>query len=130
MGMTSEPMAAVSAMADPEMPPNMRQDTTVTTPRPPGRKPKRVRANSTIRLPTPPRDKSSPPKMNSGTAMRMKGSTPEMKLRNIVSSGWPRSFTQIIPTVVASREYIRGTPARAMTKKTTKMISANMNQAP
>ena len=68
--------------------------------------------------------------MNSGTAMRMKGSTPEMKLRNIVSSGWPRSFAQIIPTVVASRAYMRGTPARAMTKKTTKMVSANMIQAP
>ena len=89
MGITSEPMAAVSAMADPEMPPNMRQDTTVTTPRPPGRNPKRVRANSTIRLPTPPRDSSSPPKMNSGTAMRMKGSTPEMKLRKIVSRRVP-----------------------------------------
>ena len=42
MGMTSEPIAAVSAMADPDTPPNSRQETTVTTPSPPGSNPKSV----------------------------------------------------------------------------------------
>jgi len=130
MGITSEPIAAVSAMADPDMPPNMRQDTTVTTPRPPEENRKESGRIPRSACPRRPGDKSSPPKINNGTAIRMNGSTPEMKLRKIVSSGWPRSLAQIIPTVVTSRAYMRGTPARAMTKKTTKMISANMAQVP
>ena len=63
---------------------------TVTTPRPPGRKPSSARANSTMRLPTPPDDRISPAKMNSGTAIRMNGSTPPMNDRKIVSSGCVR----------------------------------------
>ena len=89
-GITSEPMAAVSAMALPETPPNMVQLITVTTPKPPGSHPKSTRANSTMRLPTPPCASNSPAKMNIGTASRMKGSTPPMKLRKMVCSGWPR----------------------------------------
>ena len=86
-GITSEPMAAVSAIADPDTPPNIRHDATVTTPRPPGRKPNSARAKSTMRWPTPPSDSISPAKMNSGTAIRMNGSTPPMNDRKIVSSG-------------------------------------------
>jgi hypothetical protein len=96
-GMTSEPMAAVSAMADPDTPPNSVQLTTVTTPSPPGSQPKSTRANSTMRWPTPPWASSSPAKMNSGTASRMKGSTPPMKDRKMVSIGWPRPCQAITP---------------------------------
>ena len=87
VGATSEPMAAVSAMADPDTPPNIRHDTMVTTPIPPGIQPNSAWANRTMRLPTPPRDNSSPAKMNSGTAIRMNGSTPAIRLRNRVSRG-------------------------------------------
>ena len=90
MGMISDPMAAVSAIAEPEIPPNSRQETTQTTPSPPGMKPKRVTAKATMRLPTPPLESSSPPKMNNGTAIRRNGSTPEMKLRKIDSRGCDR----------------------------------------
>ena len=76
--MTSEPIAAVSAIAEPDTPPNIRHDATVTTPSPPGRKPNSTRASSTMRLPTPPCDRSSPAKTKSGTAIRMNGSTPPM----------------------------------------------------
>ena len=130
MGMISDPIAAVSAIADPEMPPKSRQETTQTTPSPPGMKPKRVAAKATMRLPTPPLESSSPPKMNNGTAIRMKGSTPEMKLRKIVSRGWERSNAQIMPTVVASSAYMSGTPAHAITKNTAKIITANIAQSP
>ena len=47
-------MAAVSAMADPDTPPNIMQLTTVTTPKPPGNQPNKTRAKATMRLPTPP----------------------------------------------------------------------------
>ena len=87
LGITSEPIAAVSAMADPDTPPNMVQLITVTTPKPPGNQPNSTRANSTMRLPTPPWASSSPAKTNSGTASKMKGSTPPMKDRKMVSIG-------------------------------------------
>ena len=71
-------MAAVSAIAEPETPPNIRHEATVTMPRPPGSQPKSACAKSTMRRPTPPCDSSSPANTNSGTAMRMNGSTPPM----------------------------------------------------
>jgi len=69
--MTSEPIAAVSAIAEPDTPPNIRQDATVATPSPPGRKPSRARAKSTMRRPTPPLARISPAKIKRGTAIRM-----------------------------------------------------------
>ena len=86
-GTTSEPIAAVSASAEPETPPNMRQEATVTMPRPPGRKPRAVRVKLTIRLPMPPCDSNSPANMNSGTAISRNGSTPLMYDRKSVSRG-------------------------------------------
>jgi len=68
--------------------------------------------------------------MNSGTAIRMKGSTPAMKLRKIDSRGWDKPVTQIIPTVVAMSAYMSGTPATAMMQNTRNMMRANMTQAP
>jgi hypothetical protein len=90
----------VSAIADPDTPPNMRQEAIVTMPRPPGRKPSSARAKSTIRRPMPPDERISPAKMNSGTAIRMKGSTPPMNDRKIVSSGCERPATTMTPIVV------------------------------
>ena len=48
--------------------------------------------------------------MNSGTAIRMKGSTPPMKDRKIVSSGCVSPATTMTPTVVPSSAYSSGTP--------------------
>ena len=53
-----------------------------------------------MRRPTPPEERISPAKMNSGTAIRMKGSTPPMKDRTIVSSGCVSPATTMTPTVV------------------------------
>ncbi len=77
-GIITAPIAAEPAIAEPDTPPNSRQAKTVTTPSPPGRKPNSVCAKRTIRLPTPPREISSPPTMNSGTAISTNGSTPPM----------------------------------------------------
>ena len=74
----TEPIAAVSAIAEPETPPKMRHEVTVEMPRPPGRKPSSLVAKVTMRWPTPPRDRISPASMNSGTAMSTNGSTPPM----------------------------------------------------
>ncbi len=62
--------------------------------------------------------------------MRMNGSTPEIRERKIVSRGCPRSWIQMIPTVVAKSAYMSGTPARAITKKTRNRIRASMGYAP
>ena len=86
--MTSEPMAAVSAIAEPETPPNNMHEITVTTPRPPGNQPNSTLAKATMRLPTPPWASNSPVKTKRGTAIRMKGSTPPMKDRKTLSSGY------------------------------------------
>ena len=48
------PIVAAVARLDPEIAPNMVQDETVTTPSPPGRKPRIERASSISRRPTPP----------------------------------------------------------------------------
>jgi hypothetical protein len=119
----------VSAIAEPLTPPNIVQLMTVTTPSPPGSQPKSTRANSTMRRPTPPCASNSPAKMNSGTASRMKGSTPPMKDRNTVSSGCPRFCHQMTPTVVVRMANNSGTPASATRKKTPKRVRASMDRA-
>ena len=78
----TEPMAALSAMAEPEMPPKIIEAPTTTMPSPPGMKPKAARAKPMMRRPTPPRLISSPATMKSGMARKWLGSTPPMKLRN------------------------------------------------
>ena len=75
---TKDPIAAVSAMADPETPPNIKHEVTVTTPMPPGIKPSQAWAKPTILRPTPPSESNSPANTNKGTAIKMKGSTPPM----------------------------------------------------
>jgi hypothetical protein len=67
--------------------------------------------------------------MKSGTASRMKGSTPPMKDRKMVSSGWPRPCSAMMPVVVMRIEYSSGTPASAMTKKTPNRVRASMTQS-
>ena len=83
----TEPMAALSAMAEPEMPPKIIEAPTTTMPRPPAMNPKAARAKPMMRRPTPPRLIISPATMNSGIARKWFGSTPPMKFRNSACSG-------------------------------------------
>src|SRR5215207_8997469 len=78
-GIMTLPTAAESATADPEIPAKAMEEETVTTPSPPGRKPRQVRAKAMSRALTPPTLMSSPATMNIGTARRWNGSTPPAK---------------------------------------------------
>ena len=69
LGIMTEPTAAASAMAEPEMPPKIIAAVTTQTPSPPGSQPSSVRTNRMMRTPTPPRLRSSPARMNRGIAM-------------------------------------------------------------
>ncbi len=75
-GRATEPMAAVFALGEPEMPENSIVDRMTTRPRPPGRRPTNCIARSTIRRAMPPCEMSAPASTNSGTASSGKESRP------------------------------------------------------
>ena len=83
----TDPTAAESAIAEPEIAPNAVDDETVTTPSPPGRKPNKTLASSINLRPMPPLLINSPARINNGIAARWSGSTPPRKVMNMDSSG-------------------------------------------
>ncbi len=68
-GIIVPPMAETSAMAEPDTPPKNSDDSTLTWPRPPRRRPTSEAANEISRSEMPPRSISSPAKMNNGIAI-------------------------------------------------------------
>ena len=88
-GIRSEPTAATSAVADPEMPENRISVTTTTCPRPPRIRPTITMARSTMRWEMPEVSMSAPPRMKRGTARRMKESTPASIRWGITLRGTP-----------------------------------------
>ena len=75
-GRATEPIAAVFALGEPEMPENSIVDRMTTRPRPPGKRPTNCIARSTIRRAMPPCEMSEPARTNSGTASSGKESRP------------------------------------------------------
>ena len=76
MGTTMEPMAATSAMPNPEMAPNSIHETTKTMASPPGMRPTRMEASRMILGVMSPRAISVPASRKSGMARSVKESTP------------------------------------------------------
>ena len=76
--MTSEPIAAVSAIADPDTPPNIRQRGDGDDAEPAGQETEQHPRELDDALADAALGQSSPAKMKSGTAIRMNGSTPPM----------------------------------------------------
>ena len=68
IGIITEPMADVSATAEPERFPKIMQATELTTESPPGSRPTKTLANATIRFARPPAPRSCPVRMKKGMA--------------------------------------------------------------
>ena len=77
-GISSEPIAATSAVVEPEMPENRISATTVTCASPPRRCPTMAMARSTRRREIPPVSIKAPARMNKGIASKTKLSAPAM----------------------------------------------------
>ena len=75
-GMSTDPVAAASATAEPDMPAMIMLTTMFTCASPPVIHPTRAVANRTIRAVMPPADINSPASMKSGTASSGNESTP------------------------------------------------------
>ena len=85
-GITTPPMAAVSAAAEPEMPAMIIEATMAAAASPPGAQPTRLLQKSIRRREIPPTSMMEPAIMNSGTASRSNESTPENSCCTMV---WP-----------------------------------------
>jgi len=77
-GTRIDPSAEMSAIADPEIPPNNIDEKTFTTPRPPRTAPTADCAKRTNRIAMPPWNIRSPAKMKNGIAINGKTFTPAM----------------------------------------------------
>ena len=75
-GISTEPVPAASATAEPDMPAMIMLVTTTTCPRPPVRCPTKALASRTNRSVIPPLFIRAPARMKKGTASRGKESTP------------------------------------------------------
>ena len=76
IGIMTEPMAEVSATAEPERLPKNMQATELTMESPPGSRPTKTLAKSTIRLASPPAPSNCPVMMKKGIARREKALMP------------------------------------------------------
>lgn len=90
-----EPMAAVSAKADPVIPANNMLATMLACARPPVNRPTRALAKRTSRTVMPPRFMISPASTKNGTAINGKESMPLNMLLGIMINGAPAPTTSI-----------------------------------
>ena len=121
-GIATEPIAAVLALGDPEIPENKHVDTMTMSARPPGIRPTKTIAMSTIRRAMPPCDISDPARTNSGMANSGNESSPATNFcgRVIRNSGelYRSPARADTPSAIAT-----GTESRSMTTSVMKATS-------
>ena len=88
-GIITAPVAETSATAEPEIPPNIMLESTVTMPSPPSTRPTAAEAKSTIRSAMPPRCITSPAKTKKGIASKVKMLMPAVICWKATAAGIP-----------------------------------------